>query len=471
MKKINITTALLSTILIMTSSCDMDIVPNGNSTLGSAKELEYLLNNIIVSGKPAENIGVIVNECYGQEFTSVSEQVKNANSIRAVNLTYDTSTDRAALATRDNRYTAIYSNISNLNIIIGKIYGSDGDESLKKRVCGEACLLRAYMHYLAVNLYAGQYDGQNASQTGGVAYVDSYSVADTKPKLNLDEVYEKMLDDCRDEYIESLPLDATVKRCTKATGYAIKAKILFQMKKYSEALGYALKCLELNDHIEDRSIIAEEGYWDLPATSENNLIYISAVGTSSAIPNWEQLSLETVGLFEDGDYTRYYAYDGEIEDGNEFWNADYGYWDSGIDGCLEANGYDVYLNPWGITVERMMYLAAECYIRNGDVNSGLALVNKVREKRIHPDYYQPLVAQTEKEAMESLQKAKFIECIGSYENFFDRKRWNSETEYRKDIVRHLPDIGDFTISYDSPLWIQPFPVQVIQNNPSFSQNF
>ena len=87
MKKINITTALLSTILIMASSCDMDIVPNGNSTLGSAKELEYLLNNIIVSGKPAENIGVIVNECYGQEFTSVSEQVKNANSIRAVNLT------------------------------------------------------------------------------------------------------------------------------------------------------------------------------------------------------------------------------------------------------------------------------------------------------------------------------------------------------------------------------------------------
>ena len=50
MKKINITTALLSTILIMASSCDMDIVPNGNSTLGSAKELEYLLNNILFQG-------------------------------------------------------------------------------------------------------------------------------------------------------------------------------------------------------------------------------------------------------------------------------------------------------------------------------------------------------------------------------------------------------------------------------------
>ena len=259
-------------------------------------------------------------------------------------------------------------------------------------------------------------------------------------------------------------------RLSRAAGYAIRARVLFQMKNYKDALTYAEKALALNSTIEDRSVITTSFRWSLPATSPNNFFYISPLSDRDNTPSYEQLSVETTELFEDGDYVKDYAYSGGKEsEGEEFWNADYGYMDSGIEGCLESNGSDAYVNAWGLTVERVMYLAAECYIREGQISKGLELVNEVREKRIDADHYKPFTATTEAEAMEELQQAKFIECIATFENFFDRKRWNTEEKYKKNITRHVPDSGDYTITPESPLWVFPFPVQVMNNNPYILQ--
>lgn len=129
-----------------------------------------------------------------------------------------------------------------------------------------------------------------------------------------------------------------------------------------------------------------------------------------------------------------------------------------------------YTNIFGITTERMYYTAAECYIRTNQIDEGLELVNTVREYRIHPDYYEEFKASTEEEAMTLLQKAKWIECISTYENFFDCKRWNSEEKYKRTITRQLPT-GTYSIDPDSPLWIFPFPANAVRYNSSLTQNY
>lgn len=58
---------------------------------------------------------------------------------------------------------------------------------------------------------------------------------------------------------------------------------------------------------------------------------------------------------------------------------------------------------------------------------------------------------SEKAAMTMIQPAKWIECVGSYENFFDTKRWNSEEKYRTTITRNLGEYGQYSLSPDSPL--------------------
>jgi pentatricopeptide repeat protein len=124
----------------------------------------------------------------------------------------------------------------------------------------------------------------------------------------------------------------------------------------------------------------------------------------------------------------------------------------------------------------MYYVAAECYIRTRQIQKGLDLINKVREKRIEPDAYKPFTASTEQDAMALLQRAKFIECLATYDNFFDRKRWNTEADYKETLTRHitLKQSGktmEFSIAPDSKLWIFPFPLNATRNNSNLTQNY
>lgn len=472
--KSKILTAATISGLFLLNSCDIEMVPKGATTLDTTTDLEYLINtaNFTQAFPYQTDISIVVNESYGNTYAAnVKTQIERRNTVNAAYLSYDESIDRATLTTNDKRYTDLYKLINGLNIIIGKVDDTDGTPEHKRSLKAEAKIERAYYHFLTAGMYAAQYDEATASTTGGIAYVTDYNNDNQKKQLMLDKVYEMMLQDLDDSDIECLPEYANVVRLSKYSGYAIKARILFQMKNYTEALKYANKALEGDYTIEDRSYIAETHRWILNAKSTNNFWYISSQSTSSAA-NYEQLSLETIELFEPGDLTKEYAYArGKVAPGNEAYNYSYGQSDSGITGCCELATYDVFTNCWGLTKERIMYLAAECYIRNGEPQKGLDLVNEVRKYRIHPDVYAPFTANNEKDAMELYQRARFIENLATFENYFDRKRWNTEANYKKSITRDIPGVGTFTISPESPLWICPFPANVMLYNSSFSQNF
>lgn len=464
MKKLS-NIALMACCLLATS-CDMDIVPKGQSTLQRTTDLELMLNSKTISGRPHETLGLVVNEGYGSGFTTIKKQIEAENTVTAIYLTYNENADRGALATKDNTYSNIYSNVYYMNVIIDKIDDADGDNNRKAAIKAEAMVTRGYNIFLAANIYARQYDAATAAEAGGVAYPEGTDV-DTKPQLKLQECYDRILADCSDENIAQLPDRGNVSRINKAGGNAIRAAVLFQMKRYDEALTYADKALALNSTIEDRSYIVDTENWKLLPSSENNFFYISPLSDMTKNPQYERLSWETAELFEEGDYVKDYSTDGGY---SPYWDDYYGYLDSGIDGCLEAYG-DVYTNPWGLTVEQIMYLAAECHIRKGEIQKGLDMINKVRSYRIHPDSFISFTASSETDAMGLLQRAKFVECIGSFWNFFDRKRWNTEDKYRKTITRDLQDAGKYSIAPDSKLWIFPFPLRVIQNNSTFKQNY
>lgn len=458
---------------LLLSSCDIEMVPKGQTTLENAQEIEYLLNSLSLKVDPSSDLCLIVNESYGQEFTTVKELIANKNTLTSIYLLYNEDLDRANLTANDKRYSALYSEINTLNIALGKIDEAAGDESVKRRVRAEAHIKRAYLHFLAANIYAKQYDEATAASNGGIAYVTTYEM-DTKEQLNLERTYQLMLEDLDDSYIEALPDNATVLRCSRATGYAIKSRVLFQMKRYPEALTYAEKALALQDDVEDRHYMMEEYAWTLLPTSPNNYLYISSSGESWWCPFAENLSLETVDKFEDGDFTIDYGYSGTPSPFEEIWSSFYGSFGTGVNGSLCFMGFDTFKNPYGLTVEQIMYIKAECLIRNGSaagIQEGMDVVNKVRTYRIDPAKYVVWTASTEKEAMAYLQRAKFIENIATCENFFDRKRWNSEADYKETIVRDIPGIGTYSISPESPLWVLPFPSAVTQNNPTFSQNY
>lgn len=512
---------------VLLAACEdkLDITPKGKTVLGTVDELETLLNQEYALGSFA-NLGKVCNECYGS-FNNVPTELLAPNTLAYAYLAYDEKVDRAALTTTDDMYAPIYRYVNYMNVLLDKIGDAEGDEAKKVRLSAEARVMRAYLHWLAVNIYAGQYDEATAETAGGVAYVTDLNVETEKTKLSVAEVYRRILEDCSEKQIACLPdVAPDVCRAGKAWGYAVRAKVLMQMKRYADALACSLKSIEYHDGLEDRTMVGMTGTWSLLRSASNNLLFM---GTGTIAPFGEVLSLETAALFEEGDYVRYYSnymggmdwgddeegdddYEGDDEDygwddeedfdGDEdvdfdededwgdddedwgeieipldpnplsVWNSMYGSMMGGVQGALMNFGMTTWVNVYGITVDRMYYTAAECYIRTGAIDKGLQLVDEVRRLRIHPDNFTAYegTATTEEEAMELLIPAKWIECLGTYENFFDSKRRNSETKYRRTISRTVLG-GTYELAPDSPLWIFPFPNSAVRYNASLTQNF
>ena len=462
---------ILYYILLITvfSACEnrLDITPKGKTVLGTVADLETLLNQTYnLGGGPVEDLSVICNEAYSY-MSNLSELLANKNTLAYAFLAYDEKVDRALLTPTDGRYSSIYKWINYMNVIIDKLDDAEGDAGSKEMLAAETRVMRAYFHWLAVNIYAAQYDEATAAEAGGIAYVTDVDVVEQKNKQTVAEVYKHILEDCSDENIAKLPDAApNVARGGKAWGNAVRAKVLMQMKKYAEALPYALKSLEYNDVIEDRS-----AGWSLPQNASSNLMYI--LGSIPGLPMGEVLSVETVGLFEPGDYVKNHT-EGLMGDGS--WSPAYGMMLGGVMGCVMYFDFsDVFVNAYGITSDRMYYTAAECYIRTGKIDEGLDLVDRVRANRV--EEYEPFkgTASDEKAAMKLLQKAKWIECLSTYENFFDCKRWNTENDYKRAITRNFMTLEgeqySYTLSPDSPLWIFPFPNDACSHNSSLTQNY
>ncbi len=453
---------IIAISLIVLASCEkqLDIIPKGKTTLNNLNDLELLLNGEMSIETPFIDLSVICNESLGM-CDKIPDVLSQSNTLKYAYLTYNEDVNRVNLSLSGGRYSEIYRIINYMNTILEKIDGVPGDENRKAVIAAEARIIRAYMHYLLVNIYAKQFDEATAATEGGVPYVTDTKINTTKVKLTVAETYRLILEDCKDEVIELLPeTNVSVFRATRAFGYGVRAKVLLQMKRYAEALPYAQKALELNGAIDDRSYISSEAPWNLPFESKNNYLYIR--GTSRAAPFMEVLSFETKDKFDPDDYNLQ----------STDWVNSYGMTFTGLSGCYVYMGMNAAANEWGLTSDRMYYTAAECLIRTGLYKDGLELVDMVRAKRIRD--YEPFATReisTEKEAMSLFQEAKWIECLATYENYFDCKRWNTESSYKRKITRTLGKYGSYSIEPDSPLWVMPFPANATRHNKTLTQNF
>ena len=392
------------------TSCDdqLDITPKGKVTLSTVNELELLLNQEYMLGDiPSDNIGILAGESVGT-FDQVSAVMSQTNTVKYALMTFNEQIDRAILTTSDERYNNIYKYVNYMNTVITKMDEATGEASRKPALVAEAKVMRAWLHFLAVVIHARQYDDDTAATDGGIAYVTSTEVTEQKTKQTLAETYKMILADCSDEVISQLPENHgdQVMRGDRAWGNAVRAMVLFQM-------------------------------------------------------TMTMLTLEAGNMFEKGDYVINYEKTG--------WSLEYGKMFSGIDGVRMYMGWSTSCNVYGLTSEQLHYVAAECLIRTGKIEEGLALVNAVRQLRIED--CQPFTASSEQEAMEQLQRAKFVEQFGTPFNYFDRKRWNSESTYRKPVTHRLGTLGTFTLQPESPLWVMPFPVNAVRYNPTLTQNY
>lgn len=454
-------------LLLAATACDdqLDIKPLGKSTLDKVDELESLLNQ-----KPLLSIGDGFNEMEAlcgnlyHNWKGLDDVMGNPNSLTYAIYACDEKVDRANLTATDDRYEKLYSNINYMNVVISKMPDAEGDASRKSQLISEARVWRAWYHFLLVNLYAQQYDEQTADRLGGIAYVNNTNVGEQKTKLSLAEVYTRILEDCSDEVLAQLNPKHVDDPCRFGLdfGYGVRARVLFQMKRYDEALTYANKALQVNPTIEDRSTITQTLNWLLPYESPNNYQLIYAENSNLGDYYGICVSPQVAALISPNDYIAAYVWGS--------WQTPYPALPAG---ALQCGVSDIRFNIWGLRSESMYYLAAECLIRKGQLREGLTQIDRVRNLRIenNESYAAQAASLDIPSAMRLLQDAKRLEFLATFENFFDRKRWNSEPEYAADVIHLMMDGSEVALKPNSPLWVFPFPQNATLHNSSLTQNY
>lgn len=451
----------------------LDITPKGATTLSNLTDLEYMLNGAYTnSAYEFPYLTLLTNEACCAKGDDPSLTISEANTLEYAYLSYDEEFDRYAFTANDNIYETYYSNINRLNIFLGRLAEVDGDEDTKIRLEAEARVLRAYWHYLLVNMYAKQYDEATAETEGGIPYVTDTEVENVKEKLTVAEVYRHLLEDCSDEVLEALPDEpVNVSRPGKAMGYAVRAKIYFQMKQYDLALEDVNVALQYNGNIDNRLPVMTEHLYERDYEEFPSIIFFAGFQNG---PMWYITSPETSTLFEEGDILMNYGQCALTGSGDlSLWSQTLAEQIVQIEigGDIYAwYGTEYKLPMGGILSDQLYYIKAECLIRAGQYQAGLDEVNKVREYRIDPAVYQPLTADNEADAMKKMQDAKWIECLFTYNNYFDLKRWNSEEAYRRTITRTIAGTT-YSLSPDSPLWVMPFPPTAVRHNSTLTQNY
>lgn len=447
---------ILVSILLGACNGFLDVVPKGKNTLNSIEDLETLLNDDFAQGwGMSDDLLMITNEMYPAKTPAF--YINEGKGLIYGYMTYDESVDRVSLAEANTLYSQAYKKITTYNVLISKINDVSGDAAHKQQLVAEAKTLRAWCHWIVVNIFAQAYTPDRAASLGGIPYVVDVNFENKNEKLSLYKVYEKLLEDLSEENLQVLAdQPKNIQRVSKAFGYAVKAKVLLSMQNYPDALKTAQKSLTFNDNMEDRrAYIGSTPVKDKEAP--NNLLF--APGSYQA-PVWNVISAEWVKLYEPGDVMRWYT--NLYEDASAT---------QGIAGCYTwKNGTKYIYNSSGIRVEDMILVKAECQARGNDIPGAMTTLNDLRKLRIHPDEYQKLEATTVVQAMKHIIRVSRIEYLFTYNNFFNMKRWNTEENYKQDITRTVNGVT-YTLKPGSPYWVIPFPAQATQFNPSLTQNF
>lgn len=509
---IKISTAFV--LLLFVAGCDKwtDIEPKGMNMLQKVSDIDMLLNyEFRNTSFMFQNGSVVVNDLLPGLNVIYSVITDTANNpVRRALYTWDESIDREKATETDDVYTDYYGVIGKVcNPVLLRADDAEGDRDLANRYKAEAYVLRAWYHYLLVNIYAKAYDPATAAEDGGIPYSrESDLLSVPNEKRTVQEVYELILEDLESAFdLNSLAApSANRMRVNSAFAYAVKAKVLMSMRDYDGASQAAASALSIENTVDDHNkmlALNPAKYISIDYSKLPEIVYVFQPGYSFIRPEMssrQDLFYTSAELVFRGLTPEFKA---SIEPGNIFFNhiglldPSYASMYYGINTDVLVD-IDARLNPGGLSTVDMYLIQAECLIRKGDaagISNAMDIINNIRRNRIATAeyaaagsnsqdmidpayYYTPLSASTTAEAITHLKQVDRSENWLGPKRFINVKRWNTEEGWKETLNKHvdcITDTGiasfDFSVSPDSPIWIFPFPSKSTGLNGNLTQNY
>lgn len=463
MKRI-ITTIIFSALFFSACEKYTDLTPKGEKIINTAEEY-YDLVVFPTKNYPPFNFRTLVDDNWVKE----SSIVGKSPDLNSINFYYEESAPRADYIESSAFYNNVYSYINRWNMIITTVDYAKGDASLKARAKAEARLLRAFDYFMLVNVYAKGYNPATAATDGGVCLMREFDLEAHPTKASVKEVYDFIQGDIE----AALPLlqaqPVNIYHPSLAFGYALKARVHLFRREYQQALAAAQKSLSYNNQLID--MVAYEANPTNITIDKNpevlNLAYMNGY-TEMNIWYIYPVSPEFCNLFDATNDMRFKL----------FFKKNHRYADVGSGAANWDMPATKFFYPTvGMKTGEMYLTMAECQARLGDLNGAMQTVNTLRSKRVKGSGAALATPATTEETVKLIIDERRRELAMGFNRFFDLKRLNTEPAYAKTLQRTFPLVNTtvpqrtYTLPPNSPMYIVPFPKDVMDKNPSLTQNY
>jgi len=279
------------------------------------------------------------------------------------------------------------------NKIINEVLSSQGNDDQKKSVQAEAKASRAFINFLWVNTYGKPYQSSTAASDPGFPLITEADITTPSFKrASVQEMYDFIIKDLT-EAIPVLPVQAAAKtRFSKGAAEALLAKVYLFMGKYQDALTQMntafpdVMASPLKPRLYDYNVEFGPGGSFQPIDSYS--------GPAGFFNTYTDLTQSALGMI----------YAGGSYDGNPFENdglvlapqaqALYEpsdlrlnfYTDIEPNGTPNPGGrlrpYGIQYIRFGIELNDMYLLRAECKARTGDLSGAVADLETLRQNRM-----------------------------------------------------------------------------------------
>ncbi|WP_161945871.1 RagB/SusD family nutrient uptake outer membrane protein [Culturomica massiliensis] len=368
-----------------------------------------------------------------------------------------------------------YGEIYKTNEVLKGIDNAEGkDEELRNQVKGEALLLRAYCHFMLVNLFGKQYNASTAATDLGVPYTtkpQEDNVAEY-PRDNIKDVYDWIERDALEGVALLVDKKVNVPKYhfTKASAYAFLCRFYQFKEDWDNSIKYGEMSQTLNstvrEFVNDYNATFAKGDYDEFANSycsinkPNILLMNKVLEFNSYTTNGYYSNEFWATAYETNDYrnkihNRYYPTT-PIYKCRKFRNV--------------SNGGYRYSDVALFTTEEVMLNLAEAYTRKTepDHEKAISLLNKIREKRFVP--YTPLTSaalslegELGKVLLAKVLHERRVElCYEGY-RWFDCKRFQIE-------IKHTTETGTYVLKGNDLRYVLQIPDAELSANPAMVPN-
>lgn len=315
------------------------------------------------------------------------------------------------------------------------------------QLVGESYMLRAYCHFLLVNLYAEPYTHCTPAGTRGVPMQLKADVNAIPASSSVEAVYQQVLSDLNEaeKYLNvEVWEEGKNYRFNKVSAQALRARTYLYMGQWKEALKAATTVMETHNQLEDLTTNS----YTLPNSykSVENIValerFSSNLYTAINIP-----SPDFISMYRTGDQRRTKFY-------KRVTSSTY---------SLQKGGSDD--NACSFRTSEMYLIAAEASARLDSLDNAVSYLVPLMEKRLNQSAY-----QTTLELVNSMTQEELIQEIldeRARELAFEGHRWYDLRRTTQPALMRTYDGVTYTLTPEK--YTMRFPTEAVEANPEIER--